>query len=196
MQHKTEYSNTPRYEGQPRELTPEGKKFLGKAAAVLLALTVATGVGVSQKENIKKFFDNTFYSSVDKDIDGPAVEANGLGRPEVLTPPSFVEITEVTIPEDKNILLVENARLRTSPVFGDEEIGKTTLATLGEQVALTDIDNYTLCKYPNGDQFIGISSQEMQIVFENVKIEFDFEDKVWVNAGEVDIVDKVDNTEN
>lgn len=192
MQHKTEYSNTPRYEGQSRELKPEGKRFLGKAA-VLLALAVATGVGISQKENIKKFVDNTFYSSVDKNINGPEVEPNGLGRPEALTPPSFVEMTEVTIPEDKNILLVENARLRTSPVFGDEEVGKTTLATLGEQVALTDVDSYTLCEYPNGDRFIGISSQEMKVVFENVKIEFVFDDKVWVNAGETDIVDNPEN---
>lgn len=188
MQRKIEYSDTPRYEGQPRKLTPYGKRVL--AAIACGTALFAGGLAISKEKEIKNFFDDTFYSSVDKSVDGPMVEPNGNGRPEVLLPPDDVKMTEVTIPQDKSIALVESARLRTSPAFGDEDTGKTTMATLGEQVLLTDIDSYTLCEYPNGDRFAGFLDAEMKEIFPNVKIEEDGDGETWVNAGELRLVDK------
>ena len=186
------YKDTPEYEGQHRVLKPEGKRLLGRVAAILLAITfIGGGIAASKNKEVKNYFDNNiFYSSVDNNIDGPDLAANGIGRPDILPVPMNAKITDEEL-DGKILELEDGARLRTSPVFG-EDGDKTTLATLEQIVLAYDIDNYKLCVIGNGDVFIGISTTDAKRLFPNVKFE-DCNDDIWVNAGEVDIIGNPEN---
>jgi len=187
------YRNTPEYRGQRRELKPEGRKLLGRAAAALLlaATVVGGGVAVAKNKAIENYIDDIFYSSVDKNIDGPKVKDNGIGRPDILMVPEFAEITDKTLPEGKIFVLENGASLRTSPVFG-ENGDKTTLAILEEPVLLFDVDSYKSCDDGKGNTFDGISDTDAKKIFPNVKIE-DGDGITWVNAGETSIIDNPEN---
>ena len=186
------YKNTPEYEGQRRELKPEGKKILGRAAIVLLATIIAGGVGVAKGKEIGNYVENTLlYDSVDKNIDGPDLESNGIGRPDILPVPINAVITDEELPAGKILELEKGARLRTCPVFG-EDGDSTTLAILNEPVLLFDVDSYKLCDDGKGNKFVGIPDNEAKEIFPNVKIE-DGDGMTWFNNGESNIIDNPEN---
>ena len=173
---------------EKRSKPEKSVRHLGKTAIILLATVVAGSAAIANSEEIGNYLEKTiFYSSVDKNIDGPKVRDNGLGRPDILPVPKTAEITEEKLPAGKIFELENGANLRTCPVFGQDG-DKTTLATLEEPVLLFDVENYDLCVDINGNSFIGISDTDAKEIFPNVKIE-DGDGKTWVNAGEANMID-------
>jgi len=189
------YKDVSEYIEQQTEKRPKPEKSvrrLGKVAIILLATVVAGSAAIANSEEIGNYLEKTiFYSSVDKNIDGPKVRDNGLGRPDILPVHKTAEITKEKLPAGKIFELEDGANLRTCPVFGKDG-DKTTLATLEQPVLLFDVEDYVLCVDTNGDSFYGFLDNDAQEAFPNVKIE-EGDGRTWVNTGEANIIDNPEN---
>lgn len=200
------YRDTPEYYGQKRELKPAAKKAL---ALMAILLSVAT-VGAVAK-NHEKIGDFLAYSSVDKDIESNyEVTDNGIGKPDtklniepndlayIIENKDGIEnfrgdrITYQAVPEGEMLVLEKGAAIRTSAAVGmDGE--KTTLAILQEQVPLDKLEGYFYWQCENGDSFYGVSNNDSEKVFPNVKFEEsktveNDDDISWVNVTEANFV--------
>jgi hypothetical protein len=206
-------NNTSEYPERYRR--SEKLKKSNKAIKVLaLAALVFAGstVGHDKVGNILQSLAP--YSSVDKDIPGPKVKANGMGEPDVLMPINFNELhilskdkagnvreyltkNNVTIGvweihKGDTITIEDGADIRTSPTVGTLEDGtKTTIATTMEEVKGNISHPMNIYSYrPDNnsvDSYVGVPVDYMKNLFPNVKFEDVDSDTFWVNSRDVDI---------
>jgi|GEM_PF-2513925 len=180
------YKDTPEYEGQHRELKPEGKKLLAKVA-IFLAI-IGTAFGASQTEAAKKIFnvanevksgevspdlitiENGGKSDIQFDLDNSVQDSE---NPDMLRYDNGAKTQEIVSYELNNnevIHIKEGASLRGAPFVGSFKNDiTTTVATTNQDIILSGELKYSIISNPENayeDQFmsIDISSlpQELQ----------------------------------
>jgi len=184
------------------EFTPIQKKL----AAIALGLILLTGVAIKQ-DDIHKWVDNNIlYDSVDKNIAGPEIEANGFGKadkfdvynldnlsvishdkngnPDKYLAHNGAEVDVYSVEDGEVVVLEDSADVRTAPIVGNGSDFKTTIFTTEEEVVLKNVKTYCYYSFPNsyGDSFYRFNTSDIQSTFPNGKIDVD---GVWVNSKEV-----------